>query len=270
MLAKDYLPLTTFSTQFMVKDSQLMMLAHDAKQNVQIFTYAPLSLESRGGQMLVSRADFHLGYQVEKFIRVNLKTDHMANKSQLKPFLQSELEINVSSSSNKIKSSIEGKTEEGEEDDNNNNNNNKNNNENNQIKNENLEESAENSGAEKSEINQKKSKQVIHAALFGTLEGGVGMFVPYDEVALKKLLILQNKLVTAIPHFAGLNPKQFRAIKFNSKPARKIHSTVVDGELVWKFLYLDWLEQRKIARSVGMTTEQILEMIQEISVAMKI
>ena len=49
-----------------------------------------------------------------------------------------------------------------------------------------------------------------HGAVFGTHDGSVSIVQPVDEIAFKRLFALQARLITAIPHFAGLNPKSFR------------------------------------------------------------
>lgn len=44
------------------------------------------------------------------------------------------------------------------------------------------------------------------------MDGGLGAFVPVDEVSFKRLLALQKLMTYALPHMAGLNPKDFRCV----------------------------------------------------------
>ncbi|KAG1650025.1 Cleavage and polyadenylation specificity factor subunit 1 [Nymphon striatum] len=45
--------------------------------------------------------------------------------------------------------------------------------------------------------------------LYGTQDGGMGYMLPISEKVYRRLLMLQNLLVTNIPHYAGLNPKGY-------------------------------------------------------------
>lgn len=49
-----------------------------------------------------------------------------------------------------------------------------------------------------------------HITMYGTQDGGVGYMLPVSEKVYRRLLMLQNLLVTNLPHYAGLNPKAFR------------------------------------------------------------
>ena len=51
---------------------------------------------------------------------------------------------------------------------------------------------------------------------FATLDGAFGHLLPCSEKTYRRLLMLQNVLVTSIPHIAGLNPKHFRTLKQRS------------------------------------------------------
>lgn len=43
-----------------------------------------------------------------------------------------------------------------------------------------------------------------------TLDGSLGYILPIQEKTYRRLLMLQNVLVSHIPHTAGLNPKAYR------------------------------------------------------------
>ena len=49
-----------------------------------------------------------------------------------------------------------------------------------------------------------------HVTWLATLDGALGSFLPLSEKRYRRLFMLHNKLVTAVPHVAGLNPKKFR------------------------------------------------------------
>lgn len=69
--------------------------------------------------------------------------------------------------------------------------------------------------------------------------------------------MLQNLLITHIPHLCGVNPKSFRTIrtvkKYHTNPAR----CVVDGDLVWHYLYLPATEKLELAKKIGAKIEDI-------------
>ena len=43
-----------------------------------------------------------------------------------------------------------------------------------------------------------------------SLDGSLGYLLPVAEKVYRRLLMLQNALVTHLPHTAGLNPKTYR------------------------------------------------------------
>lgn len=45
-----------------------------------------------------------------------------------------------------------------------------------------------------------------------TLDGSLGYILPVPEKTYRRLLMLQNVLVTHICHIAGLNPKSYRQV----------------------------------------------------------
>ena len=59
--------------------------------------------------------------------------------------------------------------------------------------------------------------------------------MPCSEKTYRRLLMLQNVLVTSIPHIAGLNPKGFRTLKQRHKELINPSRSIIDGELVFKF-----------------------------------
>lgn len=71
-----------------------------------------------------------------------------------------------------------------------------------------------------------------YALLFGTLDGSIGCIAPLDELTFRRLQTLQRKLVDAVPHVCGLNPKAFRQFRSNGKAHRPGPDNIVDCELL--------------------------------------
>jgi hypothetical protein len=123
---------------------------------VQICYYAPKMVESWKGQKLLSRAEFHVGAHISKFLRLQmLPTQGL-----------------VSEKTNRF------------------------------------------------------------ALVFATLDGGIGCIAPVDELTFRRLQSLQRKLVDAVPHMCGLNPRSFRQFKSNGKGHRPGPDNIIDFELL--------------------------------------
>ncbi|THG14963.1 hypothetical protein TEA_018972 [Camellia sinensis var. sinensis] len=162
LLAKDFGSLDCFATEFLIDGSTLSLIVSDEQKNVQIFYYAPKMLESWKGQKLLSRAEFHVGAHVTKFLRL-----------QMLPTLSDRTNANPGS-----------------------------------------------------------DKTNRFALLFGTLDGSIGCIAPLDELTFRRLQSLQKKLVDAVPHVAGLNPRSFRQFRSNGKAHRPGPDSIVDCELL--------------------------------------
>jgi len=96
------------------------------------------------------------------------------------------------------------------------------------------------------------------ALVFGTLDGGVGCIAPVDELTFRRLQSLQRKLVDAVPHVCGLNPRSFRHFKSNGKAHRPGPDNIIDFELLSHYEMLSLGEQLDIAQQIGTTRSQIL------------
>lgn len=70
------------------------------------------------------------------------------------------------------------------------------------------------------------------ASVFGTLDGSLGCIAPLDELTFRRLQSLQKKLVSAVTHVAGLNPRSFRQFHSNGKAHRPGPDNIVDCELL--------------------------------------
>ena len=61
----------------------------------------------------------------------------------------------------------------------------------------------------------------------------MGYFAPVDEALFRRQAMLLNRLITDVPHTAGLNPAAFRSLR---APAllRNPKRTILDGELLFR------------------------------------
>lgn len=103
-----------------------------------------------------------------------------------------------------------------------------------------------------------------HITYFATLDGGLGYLLPVPEKIYRRLLMLQNVLVTNIPHLAGLNPKAFRTYKSADKTMGNPSRGIVDGELVWMYMGLPASERQEIAKKIGSKVDDIIEDLTDI------
>ncbi|GMH19709.1 hypothetical protein Nepgr_021550 [Nepenthes gracilis] len=186
LLAKDFGSLDCFATEFLIDGSTLSLVVSDEQKNVQIFYYAPKMSESWKGQKLLSRAEFHVGAHVTKFLRL-----------QMLP-----------------------------------------------------------TSSDRSNSTPSPDKTNRYALLFGTLDGGIGCIAPLDELTFRRLQSLQKKLVDAVPHVAGLNPRSFRQFKSNGKAHQPGPDSIVDCELLCHYEMLPLEQQLEIAHQIGTTRSQ--------------
>eukprot|EP00698_Gefionella_okellyi_P000539 TRINITY_DN10481_c0_g1_i1.p1 TRINITY_DN10481_c0_g1~~TRINITY_DN10481_c0_g1_i1.p1 ORF type:complete len:1389 (-),score=267.20 TRINITY_DN10481_c0_g1_i1:15-4181(-) len=108
------------------------------------------------------------------------------------------------------------------------------------------------------------------ALLFGTAQGSLGYIAPVPERTYRRLYELQAKMITALPHVAGLNPKAFRA-PFNPDHLNFTpHAAMLDGDLLFRYLGLDVALQRELARMIGTTKEMIVENLLEVDMRMQL
>ncbi|XP_058086131.1 cleavage and polyadenylation specificity factor subunit 1 isoform X2 [Magnolia sinica] len=103
------------------------------------------------------------------------------------------------------------------------------------------------------------------ALLFGTLDGSIGCIAPLDELTFRRLQTLQRKLVDAVPHVCGLNPRTFRQFRSNGKAHRPGPDNMVDCELLFHYKMLPLEEQLEIAHQIGTTRSQILSNLNDLS-----
>ncbi|XP_014260039.1 cleavage and polyadenylation specificity factor subunit 1 [Cimex lectularius] len=114
-----------------------------------------------------------------------------------------------------------------------------------------------------SEIEQEKKHLAgvdkRHVTVFATLDGAMGYLLPLPEKTYRRLLMLQNLLITYVPHIAGLNPKAYRQYKSSNKLLGNVARGIIDGELVWIYISLSIPERHEIAKKIGTKVDELLE-----------
>ncbi|KAH7664725.1 cleavage and polyadenylation specificity factor subunit 1 protein [Dioscorea alata] len=103
------------------------------------------------------------------------------------------------------------------------------------------------------------------ALLFCTLDGSIGCVAALDELTFRRLQTLQRKLVDAIPHVCGLNPRSFRQFHSNGKVHRPGPDNMIDCELLSEYEMMSLEEQLDIAHQIGTTRAQILLNLTDLS-----
>jgi len=103
-----------------------------------------------------------------------------------------------------------------------------------------------------------------HCALYTTLDGGIGYIAPIEKEKFEKLGRLEMRMVSTVQHVAGLNPKAFRLSKPWLRMSHNHQRSVIDGDLLWKFAFLERQKQDELAALVGTTTEEVIDFLMEI------
>lgn len=103
-----------------------------------------------------------------------------------------------------------------------------------------------------------------HVLWFASLDGSFGYLLPCSEKTYRRLLMLQNVLLTSIPHAAGLNPKGFRTLKQRRKELLNPCRGTIDGQLVYKFSDLPFMQRTEIAKKIGTRPVDIMDDLAEL------
>ncbi|GBG62092.1 hypothetical protein CBR_g28568 [Chara braunii] len=105
------------------------------------------------------------------------------------------------------------------------------------------------------------------AVLFGTLDGGLDLIAPVDELTFRRLQTLQGWLVGAVAHTAGLNPVSFRRFKSPGKAHFPGPQNIIDCNLIAHYAMMELGEQVEIARQCGTTRTQIFANLCDLAVS---
>lgn len=97
-----------------------------------------------------------------------------------------------------------------------------------------------------------------------TLDGSLGYVIPISEKTFRRLFILQNTICAMKPHNAGLNPKAYRMLKGQRKELGNPQKNILDGDLLFEFFNMSFVERNDIAKKIKTNTEQLLDDLTEI------
>jgi hypothetical protein len=105
--------------------------------------------------------------------------------------------------------------------------------------------------------------------VLGTLDGGVDVLAPLDEVSFRGLYALQAALIKHedVHHNAGLNPRAFRLIQAHESLGRTRQGNIADGQLLQRFLSLNYVLQRQLARMIGTSADTLVDSLMELELA---
>ncbi|CAB4055468.1 CPSF1 [Lepeophtheirus salmonis] len=99
---------------------------------------------------------------------------------------------------------------------------------------------------------------------FATLDGGIGYMLPINEKMYRRLLMLQNVLISAIPHIAGLNPKGSRLVRTRRRDLQNPCRGIIDADLVYCFTDLPLLQKAEISKKIGTKLTELMEDLAEL------
>jgi cleavage and polyadenylation specificity factor subunit 1 len=105
--------------------------------------------------------------------------------------------------------------------------------------------------------------------IIGTLDGGVDVLAPLDEVSFRGLYALQATLIKHedVHHNAGLNPRAFRLIQAHESLGRARQGNIADGHLLQRFLSMNYVLQRQLARMIGTSADTLVDSLMELELA---
>jgi cleavage and polyadenylation specificity factor subunit 1 len=119
--------------------------------------------------------------------------------------------------------------------------------------------SAQRGGPNSNPNNNLAQQGVMTASLGGTLDGGYFLMSPVSEPIYWRLLALHTQMTYDIAHYAGLNPRAFRAFKSTCAARMNNNKNVVDGNLLRQYPNLPLSQQWSLARSIGTAPGQIID-----------
>ncbi|CAF4734805.1 unnamed protein product [Rotaria sp. Silwood1] len=189
-VSRDSRQLDIFATDFFIDQSHIQFVATDSDRNMYIYAHAPTQKETQGGQWLLRKSDFHIGYPVTSTIRMLVNVNNLTAKQNF------------------------------------------------------------------------ENKQAL---LMPTLDGAIGCLVPLNEKIFRRLAMLQNSLTTMFPQYCGLNPKSFRICKTRRKQLDNPQKNTLDGDLLWRYFDLSFIERNELLSRLGMTPDQFHEDLTDIA-----
>lgn len=106
------------------------------------------------------------------------------------------------------------------------------------------------------------------SCIFATLDGSFGVVRPLFEKVFRRLHMLQQVMTMHVPQPVGLNPRGARAARpAHTHTNQQISSArnILDGAVVFQYLYLSTPDKTDLARKLGTSRYQIMDDLVEIS-----
>nr|CCA24259.1 conserved hypothetical protein [Albugo laibachii Nc14] len=113
----------------------------------------------------------------------------------------------------------------------------------------------------------------MYLNVLGSSEGGIAALIPVPERVFRRLFTLQNVMISALPQNCALNPREFRVMKANGRVRsgradawckQKWKKGFLDGQVLCRFLHLDYVAQKELARCIGTNPEVIIQNLSEL------
>lgn len=189
-VSRDSRQLDVFATDFLIDQNRIQFIATDSDRNMYIYAHAPTQKETQGGQWLLRKSEFHIGFPITTTIRILANVQHLTTKQNF------------------------------------------------------------------------ENKQTL---LMPTLDGAIGCLVPLNEKIFRRLAMLQNSLTNMFPQYAGLNPKNFRTCKTRRKQLDNPQKNTLDGDLLWRYFDLSFIERNELLSRLGMSPDQFHEDLTDVA-----
>jgi len=103
--------------------------------------------------------------------------------------------------------------------------------------------------------------------MFATLDGSMGTIIPLGEKVFRRLHMLQQVMSSQLAHPAGLNPRASRSARCaapSTTGAQTGQRAMVDGDLVFQYLYLSQLDKLDLAKRLGTSRHQLVDDLVEL------
>mgnify|MGYP002378116503 FL=1 len=79
-VSRDSRQLDIFAADFLIDQTHIQFVATDVDKNMYIYAHVPTNKETQGGQWLMKKSDFHIGYPVTSTIRMLINVQQLTTK----------------------------------------------------------------------------------------------------------------------------------------------------------------------------------------------
>lgn len=104
-----------------------------------------------------------------------------------------------------------------------------------------------------------------HVTFYAGLDGSIGDIVPLSEKVFRRLQLLQTLVQSHLPHYGGLNPKEYRYATNQYRDLENAAKNIIDGDLLERFTGLSFTEQADLSRKIGVTREALLDDMMDVT-----